>query len=261
MLDPCSQADVQALLPNVVCKSGSTTNESFSLLPPNDFGGEGFDGVYFGGNATEVVLDDIAWASTEQVDDEVVLSLANMVEHRSDGGTINVGLDDIGGDSTEQVAEEEDLSFDVRREEHDESINVAAGTEQVSQQDVFSADGEDPIDEQAIVIYSNVIVEHHILVCNPLTDETVVPESVAQGTPRESADIAEGSVNSQNALDTVAQGTPNKFNDVSKGSVQFQSGESSEENDDDFADIMDIVASAVDMTYDIGTPAATKTYK
>ncbi|KAJ8573391.1 hypothetical protein K7X08_009902 [Anisodus acutangulus] len=33
--------------------------------PSNDFGGDDFDGVHFRGSATEVVLDDVARASTE----------------------------------------------------------------------------------------------------------------------------------------------------------------------------------------------------
>ncbi|KAJ8562265.1 hypothetical protein K7X08_011556 [Anisodus acutangulus] len=97
--------------------------------------------------------------------------------------------------------------------------------EQVSQQAALSANGEDPIDEQAIVVYSGVVAEHPILVCNSLTCETIVPESVA------------------------------------RGSVQSQGGESSEESDDDFADITDITSFGVDMACDIGTPTAMKTYK
>ncbi|KAJ8533638.1 hypothetical protein K7X08_006962 [Anisodus acutangulus] len=135
----------------------------------------------------------------------------------------------------------ESLVGDVRREEHDESINVATEMEKVSQQAAFCANGEYPIDEQTIVIYSDVIAEHLILVCNPFTNKTVVPESVAR--------------------DTVAQGTPVESDNVNEGSVQFQCGKSSEENDDDFVDIMDITSSVVDMACDIGTPAATKTYK
>ncbi|KAJ8544076.1 hypothetical protein K7X08_028587 [Anisodus acutangulus] len=155
----------------------------------------------------------------------------------------------------------ESLIGDVRREEYDESINAVTMMEQVSQQAAFSADGEDHIDEQAIIVYSDVVAEYSILVCNSLTGETVVPESVARGTPRESADIVEGSVKFQNKPDIVAQGTPVKSNDVGEGSVQSQCGESSEESDDDFLDIMDIAFFAVDMAWDIRTPAATETYK
>ncbi|KAJ8573390.1 hypothetical protein K7X08_009901 [Anisodus acutangulus] len=90
---------------------------------------------------------------------------------------------------------------DVRREDRDELINVAAETEQVSQQAAFSAN------------------------------------------------------------DTVAQGTLVESDDVGEWSVQSQGGESSEERDDDFVDIMDVASSTVDMTSDIVTPAATKTYK
>ncbi|KAJ8528362.1 hypothetical protein K7X08_022054 [Anisodus acutangulus] len=149
---------------------------------PNDFGGEDFDGVDFGGEDFDGV--------------------------------------DFGDVSEMQV---ESPVGDDRREVHDESINVAAETEQVSQQTAFSADGEDhieevahenvdcatAIDEQTIVVYTDVVAEH------PLVD-----------TPVESADVVEGS-------------------------VQSQGDESTEESDDDFDDIMDVASSAVDMTCDI----------
>ncbi|KAK4356185.1 hypothetical protein RND71_025156 [Anisodus tanguticus] len=332
--------------------------------PPNDFGGEGFDGFDFEGSVTEVVLDDVAGASTKQVDvcRRRRFIFGNFSNNHLDGSASEVVLDDFGGAATEQVVEEgsltsgnviepvakkekwlrlrfksdqefeqaksfveerrkeksdpmlpdlvetttgvdvcgiestqgespigehtreehdvllsdavqsnsgvdvsemqvESLIGDVRREEYDESINVVTMMEQVSQQAAFSADGEDHIDEQAIIVYSDVVAEYSILVCNSLTGETVVPESVARGTPRESADIVEESVKFQNTPDIVAQGTSVESNDVGEGSVQSQCGESSEESDDDFLDIMDITSFAVDMAWDIGTPAATETYK
>ncbi|KAJ8573249.1 hypothetical protein K7X08_009760 [Anisodus acutangulus] len=180
--------------------------------PTNNFGGEGFDGVDFGGSMTGVVLDDIAGASTEQVDDEVVLSPTNIAKDRVDGGATEV-------------------------------------------------DGKDLIDKHDIVVYTDVIAEHPIIVCNPLTGETVVPESVTRGAPKESTDIAEGSVKSQNAPDMIAHDTQVESDDVGKESVQSQGGESSEKSDDDFTDMMNIASSAVDMACDIGTPPAMKTYK
>ncbi|KAJ8570233.1 hypothetical protein K7X08_006810 [Anisodus acutangulus] len=103
--------------------------------------------------------------------------------------------------------------------------------------------------------------EHPLVVCNPLTGETIVPESVAHGTPRESADFAEGSVKSQNASNSVVQGTLVEYADVVEGSVQFQGGQSSEEIDDDFGDIMDVASSVLNMACHIVTYVVTMTYK
>ncbi|KAJ8537079.1 hypothetical protein K7X08_035480 [Anisodus acutangulus] len=255
--------------------------------PPNDFGGEDFDGVDFGGGAIEVMLDDVV-----QVDNEVVLSPANIAEDCVDGGTTEVGLNDVGGASTEQVVKEGDLFSGNFVEDHLDGgasevvLNNFGGAsiEQVAEEGGLSSENVvEPVakrekwlrfrfkfgvvnqyrielENDAGSSKSIVAVGHHILVCNYFTGKTVVPESVAC-TLGESGDIGERSIKSQNAPDRVARGTPVESPDVSEGSVQSQCGESSEESDDDFADIMDIASSAVNMACDIMNHAATKTDK
>ncbi|KAJ8557439.1 hypothetical protein K7X08_003064 [Anisodus acutangulus] len=135
---------------------------------------------------------------------------------------------------------------DIRREEHDESTKVTVDMEQVSLQTAFSIEGvaHENVD-YAIVVDEQV--ETHV-------QGAALVESVARGTLRESNDIAKGSVKSQNAPDSIVRGTTGESADVTKGNVKSQGCESSERNDDDFEDIMDVAC-------DIKAFAITNTYK
>ncbi|KAJ8566030.1 hypothetical protein K7X08_008606 [Anisodus acutangulus] len=86
-----------------------------------------------------------------------------------------------------------------------------------------------------MVIYSGVIIKEPLGVHLPMIGENDAPNSVAQGTPKESIDFIEVSVSSQ-------------------------SGES-EESDDDYEDIMDVASSTVDTNSNIETPPITRTFK
>ncbi|KAJ8536763.1 hypothetical protein K7X08_035164 [Anisodus acutangulus] len=98
--------------------------------------------------------------------------------------------------------------------------------------------GESPVGERTRETHDSLLLD--ALQSNPGVDVSEIQ-----------VEYPVGDVRREEHDESINVGTPMESPDVGEGSVQSRGGESSEENDDDFANIMDVASFAVDMTCDI----------